>query len=578
MANFYRDTDDLVALLAHVPWDALVPNLEDEFALASEGGPASLLEAREIHEAVLDLVGEIAGDVVAPTAADVDRMGTTLVDGRVRLAPATQVHLAALRDAGLMGFVIDRRFGGQNLPTTLYTASVEIVSRACASLMNLYALQACGETIQNFGSEELARRFVPGVASGELSTCMSLSEPDAGSALGSVATKAVAVDEARGLFRLTGTKIFSTNGGADLILVLARTEEGSNDARGLSLFAVPRSDRVVVTKIEEKLGLHGSPTCALALDGAEGWLIGERRRGLTRYVMALIHGARLEVAAQAIGIAQGALHATVRYVRERRQFGRAIEDFAPVRQQVLEMETRVRAARRLTYRTAEVVDRLRGLGRMLRAHPADPRVEAWRAEQKRLSSLEDLLTPLAKYAAAEWGNEVCYRALQLHGGYGYCRDYGIERRVRDVRVTNLYEGTSEIQVGGVVGLLVSGGVDELRIEMEKTIPGTGVDPESRRRFDAVVAAARAAAAHLSTMAHDKALLQLRARPMADLAADLVAGAEFLRHAAIDVSTAVVGKAFLGEAEQRSVHALDLIRRGDRTALDAYEAVVRPYRR
>ena len=310
----------------------------EEFALTGEGGPATLEEAREIHDAVLDLVGEIAGDVVSPTAADVDRDGTKLVDGRVVLAPATERHLAALREAGLFGFVIDRRFGGQNLPTTLYTASVEILSRACASLMNLYALQACGETIQNFGSEELARRFVPGVASGELSTCMSLSEADAGSALGSVATRAVPVDEAKGLFRLTGTKIFCTNGGADLILVLARTEEGSTDARGLSLFAVPRSDRVVVTKIEEKLGLHGSPTCALALDDAEGWLVGERRRGLTRYVLALIHGARLEVAAQAIGIAQGALHATVRYVKERRQFGRAIEDFAPVRQQVLEME------------------------------------------------------------------------------------------------------------------------------------------------------------------------------------------------------------------------------------------------
>ena len=524
------------------------------------------------------MVGEIAGDVVAPTADEVDRTGTKLVDGRVVLAPATVKHVTALREAQLFGFVIDRRFGGQNLPTTLYTASVEIVSRACASLMNLYALQACGETIQNFGTEELARRFVPGIASGELSTCMSLSEPDAGSALGSVATKAVALDEAKGLYRLTGTKIFSTNGGADLILVLARTEEGSTDARGLSLFAVPRSERVVVTKIEEKLGLHGSPTCVLALDGAEGWLVGERRRGLTRYVMALIHGARLEVAAQAIGIAQGALHATVRYVRERRQFGRAIEDFAPVRQQLLEMETRVRAARRLTYRTAEVVDRLRGLSRMLRTHPNDPRIDAWRAEQRRLSSLEDLLTPLSKYAAAEWGNEVCYRALQLHGGYGYCRDYGIERRVRDVRVTNLYEGTSEIQVGGVVGLLVAGGIEELSVEMARTIPITGVDPESRRRFDAVVAAAKAAAAHLATVATDKALLQLRARPMADLAADLVAGAEFLRHASIDESTAVIGKAFLGEAEQRSVHALDLIRRGDRTALDHYDAVVAPYRR
>jgi len=564
-------------VLADVPWDEFVPFLEEEFSLASEGGPESLAEAREFHGAVLDLVGELAGDVVAPDAEEVDRVGARLVDGRVVLAPPTVAHLAALREAGLMGVVIGRRFGGQNLPTTLYTACVEMLSRACASLMNIYALQACGETIERFGSEELAQRFVPGVASGELSTCMSLSEADAGSALGSVATRAVPVDEAKGLFRLTGTKIFSTNGGADLVLVLARTEEGTDDARGLSLFAVPRTERVVVTKIEEKLGIHGSPTCALALDGADGWLIGERGKGLTRYVMALIHGARLEVAAQAIGIAQGAIHATVRYVHERRQFGRSIEGFAPVRQQILEMETRVRAARRLTYRTAEVVDRLRGLARMLTARPDDPRADGWRAERLRLAELEDLLTPLSKYAAAEWGNEVCYRALQLHGGYGYCRDYGIERRVRDVRVTNLYEGTSEIQVGGVVGHLVAGGVELLRAELERTIPTTGLDPEARRRFDAVAAAARDAATHLAAHAEDKALLQLRSKPMADLAADLVAGAEFLRHARHDASSAAIGKAFLGEAELRAAHALDVIRRGDRTALDGYDAVVAPYR-
>ena len=220
---------------------------------------------------------------------------------------------------------------------------------------------------------------------------------------------------------------------------LARTEEGTNDARGLSLFAVPRSARVVVTKLEEKLGIHGSPTAVVNLDGAEGYLVGQRRRGLVTYVMSLIHGARLEVAAQAIGISQAALSATARYVRERRQFGHAIEDFAPVRQQLLEMEVAVQASRNLAYRAAQVLDRLHGVARMLARHPKDPRAASWAEEQRRLERVENVLTPLVKYWAAEAGNAACYRALQLHGGYGYVRDYGIERHVRDVRVTSLYE-------------------------------------------------------------------------------------------------------------------------------------------
>src|SRR5687768_14174310 len=244
-------------------WEGIVPFQEDELRAVEDGAPASLDEARETHEAVLDLVGEIAGDVVAPHAAEVDREGARLEDGRVRWAAATLRQWKALAEAGLLGFTIERRFGGQNLPTTLYTASVEILSRADASLMNVYALQACGETIQSFGSEELARRLVPGIAAGDTTCCMSLSEPDAGSALGQVRTRAVPVDERAGLWRLTGTKVFATNGGADLLLVLARSEDGTTDARGLSLFAVPRSDRVVVGKLEEKMGLHGSPTALL---------------------------------------------------------------------------------------------------------------------------------------------------------------------------------------------------------------------------------------------------------------------------------------------------------------------------
>ena len=577
MSHFFRDNPDLRFHMANADWARTVPFLEDEFRFAGAGGPTDLAEAREIHEAVLDLVGEIAGEVVAPTAAEVDREGARLEAGRVHYAKATEAHLKALREAGLFGCTIDRRYGGQNLPTALYTATVELVSRGCASLMNLYALQACGETIERFGSEELRQRFVPGIAAGEISCCMSLSEPGAGSALGSVATRAVPVDEARGLWKLTGSKVFSTNGGADLLLVLARSEAGSSDARGLSLFAVPRSDRVRAAKLEEKLGLHGSPTVLVHLEEAEGWLVGDRRRGLVTYVMSLIHGARLEVAAQAIGIGQAAMTATVRYVRERRQFDRAIEDFAPVRQQVLEMELLLQASRNLVYRTAEVVDRIRGLARMLALHPEDPRLNAWRDEHRRLVRVEDILTPLSKYAAAEAGNAVCYRALQLHGGYGYCREYGIERHVRDVRVTNLYEGTSEIQVGGIVGLLASGGFEEVLAEVATGLPSDPSDASARVRFEAGVTATREACRYLGVPGTDKTLMQLRARPLADMVADVVAGAQFLRHAPLDTRKRVLCGAFLHDASSRWVERREVVVHGDRTALEGYGVVVDAYR-
>ena len=577
MSHFFRDCPDLRFHMAHVDWARIVPFLEDEFRLAAEGGPSDLPEALEVHEAVLDLVGEIAGEVIAPEAAEVDRQGATLVDGRVHYAEPTVRHLKALGEAGLFGCTIERRFGGQNLPTTLYTATVELIARACASLMNIYALQGCGDTLERFGSEALKQRFVPGIATGEISCCMSLSEAGAGSALGSVSTRAVPVDEAKGLWRLTGSKVFSTNGGAELLLVLARSEEGSTDARGLSLFAVPRSEGVRVASLEEKLGLHGSPTALVHLEGAEGFLVGERRRGLVTYVMALIHGARLEVAAQAVGIGQAAFAAAVRYVHERRQFDRAIEEFAPVRQQILEMELLLQASRNLVYRTSEVVDRMRGLSRMIARHPDDPRVPTWRDESKRLARVEDVLTPLTKYWAAEAGNAVCYRALQMHGGYGYCREYQVERHVRDVRVTNLYEGTSEIQVGGIVGLLASGEFEVVLAEVAGDLPDDPADAAARARFEVGVRLTREACAFLASPSLEKNLLQLRARPLADMVADVVAGAQFLRHAPLDPRKRLLAGAFLHDAASRWVERRAVVMDGDRTALDAYDALVEPYR-
>jgi alkylation response protein AidB-like acyl-CoA dehydrogenase len=406
---------------------------------------------------------------------------------------------------------------------------------------------------------------------------MSLTEPDAGSALGSVRCAATPVDEARGLFRLDGRKTFATNGGADVVLVLARSEPGTTDARGLSLFLVPRSDRVVVEKLEEKMGLHGSPTASLLLDGAEGFLVGERRRGLSTYVLALIHASRLEIAAQATGVAQAALSATARYVAERRQFGRPIEAFSPVRRQVLEMELLVQASRNLTYRSSQVMDRLRSVSRRLARRPGDARAPAWDEERRRLERLENVLTPLAKAYAAEAGNAACYRAVQLHGGYGYVREYPVERHYRDVRITPIYEGTTEIQVGGIVDRIAAGGAEEVVAEVSRGLRADPEDAPARARFEAGVEATRRAAAWLAGVKADKALVQLRARAMSEMLGDLVAGAEFLRHAPLDDRKRTLAHAFLADAERRWEQGLSEVVDGDRTAIDGWDAVVAPYR-
>jgi alkylation response protein AidB-like acyl-CoA dehydrogenase len=374
----------------------------------------------------------------------VDRQGARLVDGRVVYADATQRQVKLLADAGLMGFILPEEFGGLNLPVTAYTAAVELISAADASLMTIFALQGCGETVYRFADRGLQQRFLPRLARGEITACMALTEPDAGSALGAVRTRAVPEG---GRWRIDGSKVFITNGGADLLLVLARTE-AEPGGRGLSLFAVERSDAVRVVRLEEKLGIHGSPTAQLEFDGAVGDLVGRRGAGLYGCTMGLLHNVRIEVAAQAVGIAQAAQVQAVRYAAERKQFGRTIDHFAPVRAMLFENARQIEAARAILYATTEVIDRRRGLKR---AGGAPEEIE-------HCDALLDLLTPLSKWYCCEVVNEVASRSLQVHGGYGYCNDYPAERYFRDARITNIYEGTSEIQAGAMVQKLAAGGV------------------------------------------------------------------------------------------------------------------------
>jgi len=564
LANFYKDNADLRRRIAAAPWGALLPALEKDFTDPHELAPSSLAEAEEQIGLVLELVGELAAEEVAPFAAEVDRIGARLVDGRVEYPEPMQKQFQLLCEAGLMGFTLPREFGGMNLPITAYTAAVEIIARADASLMTLFALQGCGETLHRFGPPEVQARFLPRLCTGELTPCMALTEPDAGSALGSAATKATL--QADGTWLLRGTKCFITNGGADLLLTLARSEEDKEGGDGLSLFLVERGPGVTVAKLEEKLGIHGSATAFLTLDDAPGVLIGERGGGLYKVTLGLLHNVRLEVASQAVGIAQAAQVAAVAYAREREQFGRSIDHFAPVRTMLFENAVQIEAARAIIFTTAAIVDRRRGLERT-----------GGGEDLERYERIADLMTPLSKYYACEMVNAVANRALQVHGGYGYSREYAVERHLRDGRITNIYEGTSEIQVGAMIDALVKGGLPLLFEEplRDATEPEScaGVLGLLRADYETLVQAAEVAAKA------DRLARQGWARGFADATAALMSGLVFLRDATDDARSAHLARAQALEGRRLAEGLLRTAREGERASFEeeSFEAVVGPYR-
>jgi hypothetical protein len=562
VANFYLSTADLRRRIKTAPWAAILPALEQDFTDPDELAPRSLEEAVELIQATLELVGEITAEQIAPHAAEVDREGARLVDGRVLYAEATRREFKILSDAGLMGFILPREYGGMNFPVTCYTAAVEMVSRADASLMTIFALQGCGEVVHRFGSKEVRQRYLPRLATGEITPCMALTEPNAGSDLGAVAMRATPDGDR---WRLDGSKCFCTNGGADLLLVLARTEP-CGGGEGLSLFAVERSEGVEVAKLESKLGIHGSPTAFLNFDGALGDLLGTRGGGLYECTMSLLHAVRLEVAAQAVGIAQAAQSQAARYAGERRQFGRPIDNFAPVRAMLFRNALQIESARAIVFTTAAIVDRKRGL---LRAGGG--------TELDRYERLADLMTPLSKFYACEIVNEVTSRALQVHGGYGYTTEYPAERFLRDGRITNIYEGTSEIQVGGMIHALVHGGLPLL---FEEPLGDTG-EPQS---CSGVLDKLRSTYAMLLEAAFeakkaDKLGLQGWARGIAETTAHLMASLVFLRDAKSDGRSAILARFKSAETEAGAHRLLRAVKEQDRTLFDddSFATIIEPYR-
>ncbi len=474
MANFYNDNKDLKFHLNHPMMQKLVSLKERNFVDKEkyDYAPLDFEDAMDSYDRVLEVVGEISGDIVSPNAESIDAEGPQVIDGHVKYARGTEENLNALVQSGLMGITLPRRFGGLNFSIVPYIMAADIVSRADAGFVNIWGLQDCAETLNEFASEEQKMRYLTRVVHGE-TMAMDLTEPDAGSDLQAVQLKA-SYDEKKGTWLLNGVKRFITNGDGDIALVLARSEEGTRDGRGLSMFVYDRRNGgVVVRRIEHKMGIIGSPTCELVFKNAPAELVGSRKMGLIKYVMALMNGARLGIAAQSVGISEAAYREALQYAKERKQFGKPIIEFPAVFEMLSVMKAKLDASRTLLYATSRFVDLYKTYEQISEERKLEP---AERNEMKESQRVADLFTPLSKGMTSEYCNQNAYDAVQIHGGSGFMKDYPVERIYRDARITSIYEGTTQLQVVAAIRGVTTGGYlkqirvyekEELKPELEK---------------------------------------------------------------------------------------------------------------
>jgi len=454
MANFYTDNEDIKFHLNHPLMQKIVALKERNFADKDkyEYAPLDFEDAMDNYERVLEIVGEICGDIIDVNAESVDQEGPEVIDGHVKYARGTQENHDALTQAGLYGMSLPREYDGLNFPMVPYVMAAELVSRGDAGFANIWGLQDCAETIHEFADADQKERYLPRVAEGD--TCaMDLTEPDAGSDLQAVELKAT-YNKEEDQWYLDGVKRFITNGDAHISLVLARSEEGTHDGRGLSMFIYDKKhEAMTVRRIENKHGIKGSPTCELVFKNAPAELVGSRKMGLIKYVMSLMNGARLGVGAQSVGVAEAAYREGLSYAKERKQFGKAIIEFPAVYEMLSNMDAKVKASRSILYETSRFVDIYKVYYHISLERSLD---KEERNEMKKYQKLADIYTPLLKLFASEYANEVAYESLQIHGGSGYMKDYPIERLVRDARITNIYEGTTQLQVVAAIRGVTTG--------------------------------------------------------------------------------------------------------------------------
>ena len=468
MANFYRDNHDIQFLSKHIDMRKMAEICEENFEFANEFdyAPANADEAVQNYHLVLDCLGQLAAEFIAPRAKEVDHQGNILnEDGSVTYAKGIRESLEKLTQADVMGFTLPYRFGGLNFPNLIYSIAIEIVSRADAALMNIFGLQGIAETVNAFASEEIKQKYLHDFSAGKVTGAMVLTEPDAGSDLQSVKLRAFQDDNDN--WFLHGVKRFITNGCGDVLLVLARSEPDISDGRGLSLFVCDRGPTVHIRRLEDKLGIHGSPTCEIFFDRTPCQIIGERQRGLITYVMSLMNGARIGIAAQSVGIAEAAFRVARDYAASRKQFSVAIEKLPAVRDMLIDMKIAIEAGRALLYEASRVVDMEIGCTKQLETNPPEDKDQAKQLKNnaRKYKRLASMLTPMSKYYCSEMCNRVAYDSIQVLGGSGYMRDYACERHARDARITTIYEGTSQLQIVAAVRGVCSGTAENLIAEL-----------------------------------------------------------------------------------------------------------------
>ena len=454
MANYYTDHPEIAFHLEHPLMKRLVELKEKNYidAATHADAPVDYEDAIENYRRILDITGDVAANVIEPNSESVDLEGPHLENGRMIYASKTFENLDVTRKAGLYGVSMPRRYGGLNLPMVIFSMMSEVISASDAGFQNIWSLQSCIDTLYEFANEEQRQKYIPRVCAGETMS-MDLTEPDAGSDLQRVMLKAT-FDEKENCWRLNGVKRFITNGDSDIHLVLARSEEGTKDGRGLSMFIYDkRNGGVDVRHIEHKLGIHGSPTCELTYKNAKAELCGDRKLGLIKYVMALMNGARLGIAAQSVGVEQEAYNAGLAYARERAQFGEKIINFPAVYDMLSRMKAKLDAGRSLLYQTARYVDLYKSLEDIQRDRKLEPEE---RAEMKQYSKLADAFTPLAKGMNSEYASQNAYDAISIHGGSGFIMEYKSQRLYRDARIFSIYEGTTQLQVVAAIRYVTNG--------------------------------------------------------------------------------------------------------------------------
>lgn len=516
MANYYTDHPEIEFHLNHPLMKRVVDLKERNYVEKDqfEDAPVNYEDAIENYKRLLDITGDVAANIIEPNSEDVDLEGPHLENGRMIYASKTFENLDATRKAGLWGLSMPRRYGGLNLPNAIFSMASEIIAAADAGFQNIWSLQSCIDTLYEFGSEEQRQKYIPRICAGETMS-MDLTEPDAGSDLQRVMLKATQDED--GTWRLNGVKRFITNGDSDIHLVLARSEEGTKDGRGLSMFIYDKRDGgVTVRHIEHKLGIHGSPTCELVYKNAKAELCGNTRLGLIKYVMALMNGARLGIAAQSVGVEQEAYNEGLAYAKERAQFGEKIINFPAVYDMLSRMKAKLDASRSLLYCCARYVDIYKALEDIARDTKLTPEE---RQEMKKYTRLADAFTPLAKGMNSEYANQNAYDAISIHGGSGFIMEYKCQRLFRDARIFSIYEGTTQLQVVAAIRYITNGTYLSIIKEMLENEVSDDLKPLKERV--AKLVELYEAAINKVKEANDQAVHDFLARRLYNMTGDIV---------------------------------------------------------